>query len=125
MRTITMRTTNTIINRNLIRSINDVHGRLTKDISKVDDREAYETTTGSPLAYYEGKEMDGQYSDVVSKLSLVTDVKNYLYQQELGTRSIQEALSEAETGVQYVLSDSNNKRMNTVGTVRDDLPQEQ
>ncbi|MFQ9703363.1 MAG: hypothetical protein ACLR0U_16690 [Enterocloster clostridioformis] len=62
---------------------------------------------------------------MMSKLSLVTDVKNRLYQQELGARSIQKTLSEAKTRVQYILSDRNNEKMSTVGTVKDDLLQKQ
>ena len=119
MRTTTMRITNTTINRNFTRSINDVHDRLIKSINKVGSGKAYEAAADNPLAYYEGKKIDGQYSDVMSKLSLVTDVKNRLYQQELGARSIQKTLSEAKTRVQYILSDSNNEKMSTVGTVKD------
>lgn len=118
-----MRITNTTINRNFTRSINDVHDRLIKSINKVGSGKAYEAAADNPLAYYEGKKIDGQYSDVMSKLSLVTDVKNRLYQQELGARSIQKTLSEAKTRVQYILSDSNNEKMSTVGTVKDDLLQ--
>ena len=125
MRTTTMRITNTTINRNFTRSINDVHDRLIKSINKVGSGKAYEAAADNPLAYYEGKKIDGQYSDVMSKLSLVTDVKNRLYQQELGARSIQKTLSEAKTRVQYILSDSNNEKMSTVGTVKDDLLQKQ
>lgn len=125
MRTTTMRITNTTINRNFTRSINDVHDRLIKSINKVGSGKAYEAAADNPLAYYEGKKIDGQYSDVMSKLSLVTDVKNRLYQQELGARSIQKTLSEAKTKVQYILSASNNEEMSTVGTVKDDLLQKQ
>ena len=125
MRTTTMRITNTTINRNFTRSINDVHDRLIKSINKVGSGKAYEAAADNPLAYYEGKKIDGQYSDVMSKLSLVTDVKNRLYQQELGARSIQKTLSEAKTRVQYILSDSNNEKMSTGGTVKDDLLQKQ
>lgn len=125
MRTTTMRITNTTINRNFTRSINDVHDRLIKSINKVGSGKAYEAAADNPLAYYEGKKIDGQYSDVMSKLSLVTDVKNRLYQQELGARSIQKTLSEAKTRVQYILSDSNNEKMSTVGTVKNDLLQKQ
>ena len=42
MRTTTMRITNTTINRNFTRSINDVHDRLIKSINKVGSGKAYE-----------------------------------------------------------------------------------
>lgn len=84
MRTTTMRITNTTINRNFTRSINDVHDRLIKSINKVGSGKAYEAAADNPLAYYEGKKIDGQYSDVMSKLSLVTDVKTVFTSRNWG-----------------------------------------
>ena len=116
-----MRVTNSSYYRNFTNSINDVHGRLNKSMNKVSSGKAYEKASDNPLAYYEGKKIDNQYQDTLSKLGLITNVKNRLYQQELGARSIQNRLSEAKKKIEYVRSDSNNSDMQIVQTVRDDL----
>ncbi|MCD7992587.1 MAG: flagellar hook-basal body protein [Clostridia bacterium] len=120
-----MRVTNSSYYRNFNNSINDVHNMLNKSMNKVSSGKAYETAADNPLAYYEGKKIDNQYQDTLSKLGLLTNVKNRLYQQELGARSIQERLSEAKKKVEYIRSDSNNSDMQIVQTVRDDLLQKQ
>ena len=120
-----MRVTNSSYYRNFTNSINDVHGRLNKSMNKVSSGKAYEKASDNPLAYYEGKKIDNQYQDTLSKLGLITIVKNRLYQQELGARSIQNRLSEAKKKIEYVRSDSNNSDMQIVQTVRDDLLQKQ
>ena len=120
-----MRVTNSSYYRNFTNSINDVHGRLNKRMNKVSSGKAYEKASDNPLAYYEGKKIDNQYQDTLSKLGLITNVKNRLYQQELGARSIQNRLSEAKKKIEYVRSDSNNSDMQIVQTVRDDLLQKQ
>lgn len=120
-----MRVTNSSYYRNFTNSINDVHGRLNKSMNKVSSGKAYEKASDNPLAYYEGKKIDNQYQDTLSKLGLITNVKNRLYQQELGARSIQNRLSEAKKKIEYVRSDSNNSDIQIVQTVRDDLLQKQ
>ena len=120
-----MRVTNSSYYRNFTNSINDVHGRPNKSMNKVSSGKAYEKASDNPLAYYEGKKIDNQYQDTLSKLGLITNVKNRLYQQELGARSIQNRLSEAKKKIEYVRSDSNNSDMQIVQTVRDDLLQKQ
>lgn len=120
-----MRVTNSSYYRNFTNSINDVHGRLNKSMNKVSSGKAYEKASDNPLAYYEGKKIDNQYQDTLSKLGLITNVKNRLYQQELGARSIQNRLSEAKKKIEYIRSDSNNSDMQIVQTVRDDLLQKQ
>lgn len=120
-----MRVTNSSYYRNFNNSINDVHNMLNKSMNKVSSGKAYETAADNPLAYYEGKKIDNQYQDTLSKLGLLTNVKNRLYQQELGARSIQKQLSEAKKKVEYIRSDSNNSDMQIVQTVRDDLLQKQ
>ncbi len=120
-----MRVTNSSYYRNFTNSINDVHSRLNKSMNKVSSGKAYENAADNPLAYYEGKKIDNQYQDTLSKLGLITNVKNRLYQQELGARSIQNRLSEAKKKIEYIRSDSNNSDMQIVQTVRDDLLQKQ
>lgn len=120
-----MRVTSSATYRNYTNSVNDVHSSLNKSMNKVTTGKAYESAADNPLAYYEGKKIDDQYQDILSKLSLTTDVKNRLYQQELGARSIQTTLSEAKIKIEYIRSDSNNGDMGIVGTTRDALLQKQ
>lgn len=120
-----MRVTNSTTYRNFTSSINDVHSKLNKSMNKVSSGKAYENAADNPLAYYEGQKIDNQYQDVLSKSLLATSVKNRLYQQELGARSIQETLSKAKTKIEYIRSDSNNGDMKTVETVKEDLLQKQ
>ena len=120
-----MRVTSSATYRNYTNSVKDVHSSLNKSMNKVTTGKAYESAADNPLAYYEGKKIDDQYQDILSKLSLTTDVKNRLYQQELGARSIQTTLSEAKIKIEYIRSDSNNGDMGIVGTTRDALLQKQ
>lgn len=120
-----MRVTNSSTYRNFTSSINEVHSMLNKSMNKVQTGKAYETAADNPLAYYQGKKIDSQYQDTLNKLSLMSDVKNRLYQQELGARSIQKTLSDAKNKIQYIRSDSNNGEMQTVDTVKEDLLQKQ
>ena len=118
-----MRVTNSAIMRNFTSSINDVHSKLNKSMNKVSSGKAYESAAENPLAYYEGQKIDHQYQDTLSKLSLTTSIKNRLYQQELGVRSIQGTLSNAKTQIEYIRSDSNNGDMKTINTIKEDLLQ--
>ncbi len=120
-----MRVTNANTTRNFTSSINDVHYKLNKSMNKVSTGKAYESAAENPLAYYEGKKIDNQYQDVISKLGLITDVKSRLYEQELGARDIQKTLSDAKVKVEYILSGTNNSNPTTVGTIKDDLVQKQ
>ncbi|MCD8000767.1 MAG: flagellar hook-basal body protein [Clostridiales bacterium] len=120
-----MRVTSSATFRNYTNNINNVHSSLNKSMKKVYSGKAYESAAENPLAYYEGKTIDNQYQDILSKLALTTDVKNRLYQQELGARSIQKTLSEAKEKITYIRSDSNNGDMGVVGTTRDALLQKQ
>lgn len=120
-----MRVTNTSTNRNFTSGINDVHSKLIKSFNKLSTGKAYEAAADNPLDYYEGKKIDNQYLDTISKLSLISDVKNRLYEQELGARSIQDTLSKAKLKVEFAASATNNSSDTTVQTVRDDLLQKQ
>lgn len=120
-----MRVTNANTTRNFTSSINDVHYKLNKSMNKVSTGKAYESAAENPLAYYEGKKIDNQYQDVISKLGLITDVKSRLYEQELGARDIQKTLSNAKVKVEYILSGTNNSNPTTVGSIKQDLMQKQ
>lgn len=91
-------------------------------MTKITSGAAYESAAENPLAYYTGQKIDGQYQDTLSKNTLLTDVKNRLYQQELGARDIQLTLSRAKVQVQY------GKTATTTGehdiqTIKEDLMQ--
>lgn len=119
-----MRVTNASTSRNFSASVNEVHQRLNKSMDKISTGKAYSAAAENPLAYYEGKKIDNQYQDVLSKMSLITDVKNRLYQQELGARDIQSILAEAKTKVQYARTETSSQD-STLDTLRQDLLQKQ
>lgn len=119
-----MRVTSSATFRNFSASVNDVHNRLNKSMNKISSGRAYETASDNPLAYYEGKRIDSQYQDTLSRNSLLTDIQNRLYQQELGARSIQNTLSEAKVKVEYALNVT-TQGTTDIQTIRDDLLQKQ
>ena len=121
-----MRVTNAPMYRKYTTAVNDVHSKLNKAMNKISSGAAYEAAADNPLAYYQGKKMDHQYQDVESKLQLMSDVQNRIYQQELGARSIQSLLSKAKnTDLEYILNGTNNVDMTTVGTIHSSLLQKQ
>jgi len=125
-----MRVVNSSMNRKFGVSVNDVHSKLNKSMNKISSGKAYENAAQNPLAYYEGMKIDNQYQDTLSKLALNKDVKNRLYQQELGVRSIQSTLNSkagdnVNSKINYILNTTNNEISTTVTTVRDDLIQKQ
>jgi flagellar hook-associated protein 3 FlgL len=102
--------------------VNDVHSKLIKSFNKISSGAAYETAADNPLAYYTGKKIDDQYLDTVSKNTLLTDVKNRLYQQELGARDIQDVLSKAKKQVQYARTATTTGE-HDIQTIKEDLIQ--
>ena len=84
-----MRVTTGSTYRNFTSSVNNVHLKLNKSMNKITTGAAYEKAADSPLSYYIGQKIDSQYQDTLTKNTLLTDVKNRLYQQELGVRDIQ------------------------------------
>lgn len=95
-----MRVTNNATYRNFTTSVNDVHAQLNRSMNKISSGEQYENAAESPLSYYRGKRIDDQYQDALSKSTLLTDIKNRIYQQELGARDIQKLLADAKNKVQ-------------------------
>lgn len=125
-----MRVTDTTLHRKYTTSVNAVHSQLNKSMNKISSGKAYESAAENPLAYYAGKRMDNQYQDVLSKQTLLKDIQNRLYQQELGIRSIQSTLNtragdNVNTKINYILNEPNNEISTTVSTIRDDLIQKQ
>lgn len=119
-----MRVTNVSLYRNYTSSVNDVHVRLNKSMNKISSGAAYETAADSPLSYYAGKKMDNQFQDAMSKASLIKDVQNRIYQQELGARDIHSLLAQAKKQVQYART-ATTTGSGDIQTIRDDLLQKQ
>ncbi len=121
-----MRVTNAPMYRKYSAAVNDVHSNLNKAMNKISSGAAYEAAADNPLAYYQGKKMDHQFLDTEAKLELMGDVKNRIYQQELGAREVQSLLTKAKTlDVEYILNGTNNIKPTTVETIRSSLIQKQ
>lgn len=123
MRVTNTRVTNTAMNRNFGRSVNDVHSKLNKAMNKISSGRAYEAAAENPLAYYEGNKLDNKYLELQSQLGVLGDLKHRLEEQEKGAYSIQTKLAEAQNKMIYIRSSSNNEGEQTVETVRQDFLQ--
>ena len=123
-----MRVTNTSIYRNFTLTANDLHSKLIKSFSKIGgNSKKYESAAENPLAYYEGLNMDTHFQDLESKVSLIKDVKHRMYQQELGARAIQSALT-GDKGSKFQIEKALNAtsdHTSTLSAVRDELTQSQ
>lgn len=117
-----MRVTNASTYRKFKSSVNNVHLKLNKSMNKITSGAAYETAAENPLAYYTGKKIDQQYLDTKAKNTLITDVKNRLYQQELGARDIQDTLSKAKVQVEYAKTATTTGE-HDIQTIKEDLMQ--
>lgn len=117
-----MRVTNASTYRKFTSSVNNVHLKLNKSMNKITSGAAYETAAENPLAYYTGKKIDQQYLDTKAKNTLITDVKNRLYQQELGARDIQDTLSKAKVQVEYAKTATTTGE-HDIQTIKEDLMQ--
>ena len=118
-----MRVTNTATYRNFTTSVNSVHQQLNRSLNKISSGELYEKAAESPLSYYRGKRIDDQYLDALGKSTLLTDIKNRLYQQELGARDIQKILANGKNKVQEARTGTSSDE--SLQTLRDDLLQKQ
>ena len=123
-----MRVTNTSIYRNFTFTANDLHSKLIKSFSKIGgNSKKYESAAENPLAYYEGLNMDTHFQDLESKVSLIKDVKHRMYQQELGARAMQSALT-GDKGSKFQIEKALNAtsdHTSTLSAVRDELTQSQ
>ena len=117
-----MRVTTNSTYRKFTSSVNDVHLKLNKSMNKITTGKAFESAAENPLAYYTGKKIDDQYLDTKSKNPLLTDIKNRLYQQELGARDIQDILSKAKKQVQYGRTATTTGE-HDIQTIKEDLIQ--
>ncbi len=118
-----MRVTNSSTYRNYTTSVNNVHANLNKSLNKISSGREYESAAENPISYYRGKAIDSQYLDVLSKSSLITDVKARLEQQEDGAYHIQNLLAEAKKTV--IKARTATTTGTAVGTLRDELLQKE
>ncbi len=118
-----MRVTNASTYRNFTTSVNNVHLTLNRSMNKISSGERYESAAEAPLAYYEGKRIDTQYQDVLSKKSLLKDVQNRIYQQEVGVEAIQKSLSLGKD--QVLRANSDTTSLTALDTLKSDLLQKQ
>lgn len=116
-----MRVTNASVYKKFTSSANNVHSQLIKSFNKVSSTKAYESAAENPLAYYQSKKIDNQYLDTLSKKSLIKDVQNRIYQQELQVRDIHDILKGAKQQVQYARTDTTTG--SALASLRDDLLQ--
>ena len=119
-----MRVTNASTYRNFTASVNNVHLALNKSMNKVSSGEAYERASDAPLSYYEGKKIDNEYQEVLSKTAIIKDVSNRVYQQELGARAIHDILSKpsgAKNQIQFARTDTTSE--SALQTTMEDLLQ--
>lgn len=120
-----MRVTNASSYRNYVSSINDVQRRLNKSMDKVSSGKAYANAAENPLSYYQGKKIDTQYQDTLTKLTLIKDINGRFSQQETGARSIQSSLSKAKLKVEASLTETSKGDNATLDTYKSDLLQKQ
>ena len=118
-----MRVTNSSTYRNYTTSVNNVHANLNKSLTKISSGREYESAAENPISYYRGKAIDSQYLDVLSKSSLITDVKARLEQQEDGAYHIQNLLAEAKKTV--IKARTGTTTGTAMGTLRDELLQKE
>ncbi len=116
-----MRVVNSSMYRKFTSGVNNAHANLIKSYNKVSSGEAYEKAAENPLAHYRGKKIDDQFQESLAKTTLIKDVKNRLYQQELGAYDIQTTLAAAKNQVQRCRTGTTSDE--ALMTLRDDLLQ--
>lgn len=120
-----MRVVNSATYRNFTSSVNSVHSKLNKSMNKVSSGKAYESAAENSLAYYQGQKIDSQYQEAMTKQTLISDIKARVDQQCSVAYSIQTTLSEANTKLIYIRSDTSSSNAAQVTTIRDDLLQKE
>lgn len=114
-----MRVTNSSTYRNYTTSVNNVHANLNKSLNKISSGREYENAAENPTAYYRGKSIDREYQDLLSKSTLITDVKARLELQEDGAYDIQNLLASARKTV--IKARTGTTTGTAMETLRDDL----
>ena len=118
-----MRVTSSTYYKDYAKTVQDLHSELNKSMQQVSSGEKYSSASEDPLAYYSGKKIDNQYTDVIAKNTVISDVNNRLYQQEQGALSIQAEMRTINKNILALRNDSGNGEVTTIETYNSDFEQ--
>lgn len=116
-----MRVTSRTFYKDYAQTVQNLHSELNKSIEQVSSERKYNSAEENPLAYYESKRIDNQYTDADTKYTVISDVKNRLYQQEQGALSIQTSMRGINTDLLQLNNDSSNQALTTAQTLNTDI----
>lgn len=116
-----MRVTSRTFYKDYAQTVQNLHSELNKSIEQVSSERKYNSAEENPLAYYESKRIDNQYTDADTKYTVISDVKNRLYQQEQGALSIQTSMRGINTDLLQMNNDSSNQTLTTMQTLNTDV----
>ncbi len=116
-----MRVTSRTFYKDYAQTVQNLHSELNKSIEQVSSERKYNSAEENPLAYYESKRIDNQYTDADTKYTVISDVKNRLYQQEQGALSIQTSMRGINTDLLQLNNGSDNQALTTAQTLNTDI----
>lgn len=116
-----MRVTARTFYKDYAQTVQDLHSDLNRSIEQVSSERKYDSAEDNPLAYYESKRIDNQYTDADTKNTVINDVKNRLYQQEEGALSIQKTMRSIDTDLLKLNNGSDNFDLTMAETMKTDL----
>ena len=119
-----MRVTSRTFYKDYAQTVENLHSELNKSIQQVSSERKYNSAEENPLAYYESKRIDNQYTDADTKYTVISDVKNRLYQQEQGALSIQTSMRSINKDLLQLNNDSDNQALTTVQTLQSDISEQ-
>jgi flagellar hook-associated protein 3 FlgL len=118
-----MRITSATYYKEYAKSVQQLHSDLNTKMQQVETGRKYSAAKESPLAYYGGKKLDNLYNDAEAKNSIISSVKNRLYQQEQGALSIQEDMRTIQKNLIYMRTDTSNGTFTNLDTYTKDFEQ--
>nr|WP_027872022.1 hypothetical protein [[Eubacterium] cellulosolvens] len=118
-----MRITSATYYKEYAKSVQQLHSDLNTTMQQVETGRKYSAAKEDPLAYYSGKKLDNLYNDADAKDTIISDVKNRLYQQEAGARAIQTDMRTINTNLLKMQNDSSNGQYTTIETYTKDFEQ--
>ncbi len=104
-------------------TVNNLHSNLNEAMEQVSTGRKYKDASENPLAYYAGKRMDNQYTDADAKDTIIRDIQNRIYQQELGARSIQTDMNQVNENVVELRNGTNSGNEVNVNTYKTEFLQ--
>jgi flagellar hook-associated protein 3 FlgL len=118
-----MRITSATYYKEYAKSVQQLHSDLNTTMQQVETGRKYSSAKESPLAYYSGKKLDNLYNDAETKDTMISDVKNRLYQQEQGALAIQTDMRTISANLLKMQNDSSNGQETTIDTYTKDFEQ--